>query len=150
MRNQDTAVLLSIKPQYARSILARTKTVELRRVFGNVDEGTLIVFYASSPWKSFVGCARIAHIERGSPALIWRRNRSFCGIASRDFWSYYCNADTAIALHLIDIEQFENPISITAVRKQTKAFVVPQSYRWLRPKCRSDRWLLDRAELACQ
>ncbi len=53
--SDDRSLLVSVKPVYARLILAGSKTVELRRVRPNAVPGCQVLIYASSPTMEMVG-----------------------------------------------------------------------------------------------
>ncbi|NJO56799.1 MAG: ASCH domain-containing protein [Rhodospirillales bacterium] len=70
---QPSEIIISIRPEHARNIMAGRKTVELRRRFPEaLGAGGLMLIYASSPEQALVGAARIETVERMTPAGLWR------------------------------------------------------------------------------
>lgn len=63
-------MLLSIKPEYAKAILAGQKEYEFRKRRCKTDVNK-IVFYSTAPESKVVGEAEIEDIIEGSPSKIW-------------------------------------------------------------------------------
>jgi predicted transcriptional regulator len=57
---QASGIIISIRPEHARNIMAGRKTVELRRRFpASVLHGTTMLIYSSTPERALVGAVRI-------------------------------------------------------------------------------------------
>ncbi|HEM6916458.1 TPA: hypothetical protein U2I36_004255, partial [Providencia stuartii] len=62
-KNENLAILLSIKPIHANRIISGLKTIEIRRKIGQqFRENMKIFIYASSPTKKLLGSAMIDKI----------------------------------------------------------------------------------------
>lgn len=59
----DRTLLLSLRPRFAGSILAGTKTIEIRRRSHKAAGGTPIIRYVSSPVMAVVGTARLVAVH---------------------------------------------------------------------------------------
>lgn len=94
-----SAMLLSIKPEYAKVILEEKKQYEFRksRPKDSVDR---IIFYASAPQKEVVGEALIDEILEGTPKEIRETAKTAAGITKKFYFSYYSGKDKAIAYKL--------------------------------------------------
>lgn len=122
-------ILLSVKPVYADLILTGFKTVELRRVFPEVQDA-VVYLYASSPVKRVIGRARIQNVDRDHPDEIWRRHQHQTGLTRDTFDAYFTGARSAAALVLTDPERLRGDVSLGRLR----ALNTPpsQSFRYLR------------------
>ena len=80
-----SAMLLSIKPKYAKVILEGKKQYEFRksRPKDGVDR---IIFYASAPQKEVVGEALIDEILEGTPKEIWELAKTASGITKKFYF----------------------------------------------------------------
>ena len=86
---QNKYLFLSIKPEFANKILAKEKTIELRKVRPNIKEGDYIIIYASSPVKGVVGFGRVKKIIETSPYEMWRIYSSQLGIDKIRYDNYF-------------------------------------------------------------
>lgn len=122
-----SAMLLSIKPKYAKKILAGKKTFEFRKSKPKKDIKRIII-YASSPQKEVVGEATIEEIIEGSPKEIWETAKSASGITKKEFLAYYSGKDRAYAYKLKDIMIYDIPkdLSCYGIRQAPQSFVYLQ------------------------
>ena len=67
-----SAMLLSIKPQYAEMIIKGTKKYEFRTRKCR-DDIKKIIFYATAPKSQVVGEAEIESVLVGKPTAIWKK-----------------------------------------------------------------------------
>lgn len=74
-----SAMLLSIKPQYAEMIIEGTKRYEFRTRKCR-DDIKKIIFYATAPKSQVVGEAEIECVLVGKPTEIWKKTRCGSGI----------------------------------------------------------------------
>ncbi len=119
-----SAMLLSIKPRYAKVILEGKKQYEFRksRPKDGVDR---IIFYASSPQKEVVGEATIDKILEGTPKEIWEIAKTAAGITKKFYFSYYAGKDKAIAYKLKDVVIYEKPKALSdyGIHQAPQSFV---------------------------
>lgn len=130
MHQHDRALLLSVRPRFAHSILDGTKTAEIRRQRPAVQPGTLVIIYATKPVGAIVGTARISGISSGSPADMWEQHHENAGITRAEFDIYLSGAETAYILMLHDVQRLEPLLTLEQIRA-VAAFQPPQSYRYL-------------------
>ncbi len=139
-------LLISLKPNYADLVFCGLKTAELRRRISTFVENRDVFVYVSSPVMKLRGGFRVGQVWSGSPQEIWSTVSNLAGVSREVFDDYYEGKNVAFALEIIDVWEFENPMSLEDLRKRFPNFVVPQSYRYLKPnECRSFR-NLKRAE----
>lgn len=74
-----SAMLLSIKPQYAEMIIEGTKKYEFRTRKCR-DDIRKIIFYATAPQSQVVGEAEIEDVLVGPPTEIWKKTKQGSGI----------------------------------------------------------------------
>ena len=130
MHQHDRALLLSVRPQFASSILGGTKTAEIRRQRPAVHPGTLVIIYATKPVGAIVGTARISGISYGNPADMWEQHKGRTGITRTEFDAYLSGAETAYVLMLQNVQRLEPLLTLEQIRAAT-TFQPPQSYRYL-------------------
>ena len=125
-------LLLSIRPEFAQSILTGTKEVEFRRrAPRRVACGSQLVIYATSPTCALLGVATIADIIETTPVALWRRCRNVGGIDYQTFTEYYANAENAVGIVLTDARCFLNPPNLSDLREAWGRFQPPQQFAYL-------------------
>lgn len=124
------AVLISVAQEFAEKIAAGTKTVELRRRFPNVPDGTWVYIYVTLPVGAILGRARVGEIHAAKPSALWDQHRNEVGISRSRFMSYFSGSEAGYAVQLIGYESLQ-PVHLATLRTLMDGFVVPQSYRFL-------------------
>ena len=135
-------LLLSLKPCYADLIFEGLKKAELRRRIASCIEGRDVFIYVSSPVRQLRGGFRVGEVWSGSPEEVWNRisacdsaDRSeLAGVDKRDFDAYYAGCEIAYALQITDVWEYENPADLNRLRERFPNFVVPQSWRFVKPE----------------
>lgn len=126
-----TALLISIRPNFAEQIFSGIKTVELRRVCPRVETGDLVIVYASGHEKSLVGAFQVAAVIKSTPTNIWKRFGSRTGLKKTDFESYYANVEIGYAIEISRTWRLRTPVKLAHLRRQPGGFCPPQGYRYL-------------------
>jgi predicted transcriptional regulator len=130
MNDHDRALLLSLRPRFADSILSGNKSVELRRQRITPEPGTPVILYASAPTMGIVGTARIADAQVAAPDDVWEQFHERLGLTYEEFALYLAGATQASALELTAINPLPDALPLAHLRA-TVAFSPPQSYRYL-------------------
>ena len=130
MHVEDVVLFLSMKPRFAESILGGTKTVELRRVPPAVQEGHLVLLYASSPRRELVGTCRVAGLEVDSTSVIWDRHGRQSGITKSEYERYFAGAKRAVAILIKEPSPLSDPKPLRDSRGAVAGFHPPQSFRY--------------------
>jgi predicted transcriptional regulator len=130
MDKHERALLLSVRPQFAESILEGSKTAEIRRQRPDVRPGTLVIIYATKPIGAIVGTARVSGLSQGSPGEIWEQHKAHVSITRKDFDSYLDGVATAYALLLERVQRLVPLLTLEEMRAAT-SFQPPQSYRYV-------------------
>ena len=121
-------VVLSIRPKYASRIMAREKTVELRRRFPiSAPKGTIAYIYSTSPERAMVGHAEISEVRKLDLEEIWRRYADTAYIERAEFDLYFEGLDQGFALEFANVRPFATPLSLCDLRERF-GFEPPQSF----------------------
>ena len=130
MNDHERALLLSLRPRFANSILSGSKSVELRRQRLTPERGTLVILYASAPTMGIVGTARIANAQVAAPTDVWEQFSEHLGLTYEEFETYLAGTSRASALELTAVSPLPQTLSLEHLRVAL-AFSPPQSYRYL-------------------
>ena len=128
---QNKYLFLAIKPEFANKILAKEKTIELRKVRPNIKEGDYIIIYASSPVKGVVGFGRVKKIIETSPYEMWRIYSTQLGIDKIRYDNYFLDRKKAIGIEIESIRTIQPMITLEAVKEIDISFTPPQGYRYV-------------------
>lgn len=122
-------LVLSIRPKYVDRILAGTKTIELRRTAPDLEPGTKVFIYASTPVKALVGIAVLGEIVRYSPSRLWAKHGAQAGVTPGEYQDYFDGADAAYGLQLREITPASESVQLNEMRKI--GMEPPQSWRYV-------------------
>lgn len=128
MKNILTDVILSIKPNFAESIINGSKTVEFRKKIFKKDVEKIYI-YSSSPTKMIIGYFTISEVIEDTPENLWKRFKNVGGIEKSDFFNYYNEAEKGFGLVIDKVVEFQihlDPIEFI------ENFTAPQSYIYLK------------------
>lgn len=126
-------LLLSIHQKYVNKIFCGDKTVELRRVKPRyLQEGDLILVYATSPEKALVGVIEVEKVIEMDLDKLWKSVKSHAGINYQEFQEYYNNLSSGCAIFLKQPHSFNHPIKLEMLQQKWSQFRPPQSYRYLK------------------
>ena len=126
-------VLLSLRPRYADLVFEGLKRAELRRRFARQAENRTVLIYVTSPVREIRGGFRVERVWTGSPEDIWVEISEMAGVEKGDFDAYYNGRKIAYALEIADVWEYTRPIGLSSLRESFHDFVVPQSWRYLKP-----------------
>jgi predicted transcriptional regulator len=122
---ESKEAIISIHPKFADAILARTKTVELRRRIPPVVIGTRLWIYATRPVAALIGTAIIEGIVRGTPDAIWNLCADRANVSRAEFDRYFFETREAIGISLCKAQKIE-AIEIERLRNWRIGFHPPQ------------------------
>ncbi|MEI2270239.1 ASCH domain-containing protein [Microbacterium sp. No. 7] len=141
------AVLLSVKPRFARAILEGRKTVEVRRRFPQIPTGTTVVLYSSSPERAVLGTVRLKRAIRVDPNAVWETYSADIGIEEDALEDYLAGADSSTVLQVEAPESWSRPVSLGLLR-EIFGLEPPQSFRYLtEDQVEAIRFRANRAEV---
>jgi predicted transcriptional regulator len=92
VNDHECALVLSLRPRFADSILDGRKSVELRRQRVSPSPGTAVLLYASAPVMAVVGTARVAEVHIDEPDCVWHQFHLDLGLKREEFEQYVAGA----------------------------------------------------------
>jgi predicted transcriptional regulator len=127
----SNAIVLSIRPQYAKKIFDGSKKVELRRIRPKqIRKGSLVFIYASSPAQSLVGAFKVDEIVEKPLSELWSLVQDIAGVAKKEFYDYYQGVNTGIGIFFSEVWSLREPIKIQDWQEQGIHFNPPQGFRY--------------------
>ena len=129
----DSLLLISIKPQYAKKIFNGEKTVELRKSAPRkVSKGSYLLIYVTSPIKELWGVCKIENIIKDNPKLLWQSIGKKTGISKQEFQDYYKENNNAYGIELKEVKNLlKNSIKLDSLKNMIPGFMPPQTYRYI-------------------
>jgi predicted transcriptional regulator len=124
------AVLLSVRPVFARSLLAGTKTAEVRRRFPDLARCTELFVYSSTPDRSVLGSIRLSGIHRTTPSEVWDSYGGEIDIARDELTRYLAGTDDVAVLSVTQPVRWPNAVPLESLRTRI-GIEPPQSFRYL-------------------
>ncbi|MCH4809788.1 ASCH domain-containing protein [Vreelandella neptunia] len=121
-------VLLSIKPEYANSILDGSKHFEFRKSIFKREDIEKVVIYATKPVGKVVGEFDIDGVLSLEPSELWEETKHHAGISLSFFESYFTGRDKGFAIKVKNPVRYREPFDLNQVVSNGAA---PQSYRYL-------------------
>jgi len=121
-------VLLSIKPKYVEEIKNGTKRYEFRKSLcsaKNRDKLEKIFIYSSAPVKKIVARFFVEEILEDHPKSLWSKCKDESGIEQVDFFRYFKDKNSGLAIKISEIKFFRKPIE---PKKIFPNFSPPQSF----------------------
>ncbi len=121
-------VLLSIRPEYAAMIYARTKSVEFRRGLpDSAKDWKRFYIYESSPVRMVTGWADVSGVFHATVENMWRMLGGSGGISWNAYSEYMIGATGAWGLVISKINPFAEPLSLSSFGIERP----PQSWRYI-------------------
>ena len=107
---REPALLLSVQPRFAHSILEGKKTIEVRKKFSRRWVGHRLAIYSSYPDQAVVGEATVDMICAATPDEIWSRFAGQIYCTFEEFEKYSSQSSTLCAVGLRDVTRFDIPL----------------------------------------
>lgn len=127
----SNAIVLSIRPQYAKKIFEGTKNVELRRIRPkHIKKSDLVLIYISSPVQSLAGAFKVEQVIEKPLFELWEMVQNSAGITKEEFDDYYQGATTGVGIFFNEVWPLDDPIKIEDWQEQGISFQPPQSFRY--------------------
>jgi predicted transcriptional regulator len=105
------AILLSIKPEYVKKILAGTKKYEYRRRLAKEEISTILI-YSTYPVMKVVAQAEVSGTICANPSALWEKTKANAGISRKKYREYFQGCKKANAYELGEIKAFDEPKSL--------------------------------------
>lgn len=125
-----TAILLSVRPEFAHALLAGTKTAEVRRRFPAVRTPSTIYVYSSTPDRAVLGTVQLVGIDRPSASAVWDLYRDQIQIRRQPLEDYLQNVNDAAILRIGAPSPWRVPLPLAALRSDI-GLEPPQSFRYV-------------------
>lgn len=125
-------ILISVDERYVQSMLAGTKTIELRRRAVRVPKGTTVWIYSKVPVGQLRACGIVKDTVEASPKEIWRDYGHLSGITADEFDDYYAGTEKACALLFSQVNEIPPNLTLNALRSKLQTFHPPQFFKYLR------------------
>jgi predicted transcriptional regulator len=130
-------LLMSVRPKFARAIVAGDKRVEIRRSFSSRWVDQRLCIYASSPDSCLLGEATVMSVVTGHPEEIWSSYGAQLGCSRSEFDGYARGASKLAAIILGQVIRYQRPLPLAEIRALNEGhFSPPQSYRKVEEKDR--------------
>jgi len=131
--DDNTILLVSIKPQYAEKIFRGEKTIELRKSAPKKAlKGSYMLIYVTAPVKELWGICKIKNIISDIPELLWENVGEKTGISKQEFNSYYAESNNAFGIELKEIKNLlDHSIKLDCLKSMIPGFTPPQTYRYI-------------------
>lgn len=126
-------LLLSLKPRYANLVFDGLKKVELRRRSPRNLEGRDVFVYVTNPDRILRGGFKVGNVWIGTPEEIWEIVSDKAGVEKPEFDAYYAGREVAYAFEIVEPLEYENPLTLDVLKRMFRNFVVPQSWRYVKP-----------------
>jgi len=128
---ESANILISVDERYVQSMLAGTKTIELRRRAVRVPTGTHVWIYSKVPVGQVRACGIVKKVVVASPEDIWNDYGHLVGISAAEFNEYYTGSKTACALIFEQINEVPANLTLSALRSKLHTFHPPQFFKYL-------------------
>lgn len=123
-------LLMSIRPRFARAVMAGDKHVEIRRSFSKRWVDQRLCIYSSSPDQCLLGEATVISVIEESPEEIWSSYAAQLCCTRTEFEEYSRGASKLVAITLGQVTRYERPLPLKEIRALNEGhFSPPQSYR---------------------
>lgn len=127
MKQEQTKILLSIKPQYADLIFSGKKKYEFRRTIFKNRNVKIVVVYASSPVQKIIGEFQIESILQADLKNLWKQTKKYAGIEEDYFYEYFSNKSDGFAIKIAKTKKYKKALCI----KEDFNLLPPQSFAYL-------------------
>jgi predicted transcriptional regulator len=126
-----SAILLSVKPKFAKLIVEGSKLVELRRTIPAQNVATIAI-YSSSPVQMIVALVDVKETIQASPKKLWEISKGYGGgLTKTELSAYFESKKTGFAIMLDNVRVYRKPVNPVGI---FKPFTAPQSFRYLIPR----------------
>lgn len=125
-----TAILLSVRPRFARALLAGSKTAEVRRRFPDQPASTEIFIYSSSPDRAVIGTVRLDEIDRPRTETVWGLYGGQIEIEEGPLIEYLQDVGSAAILRISMPKRWAREVPLEELRQRI-GVEPPQSFRYL-------------------
>lgn len=127
----NDVLVISLKPEFANKILSGSKKIELRKCSPRLNNGSLVIIYATAPIKSVVGYCILQEVISASPNEVWNSYKEDLGIDKNRYFEYYQGYSKAVGLKVNQVKTLRESIPLSKIREQWPRFSPPQSFLYI-------------------
>lgn len=120
-------VLLSIKPEFAKSIFNGSKKYEYRKTIFRRQDIDRVLVYVTTPIKLVVGEFFVGNILHEPIHILWEKTEGTSGISKNKFIKYFENRQRGYAIEIKNTKPYDYPLSLNELMLSSP----PQSFRYL-------------------
>lgn len=133
MIQNNSLLIISVKPEYARKILKGEKTIELRKCAPKrVGKDGYILIYVTAPVKELWGVYKIENIIKENPNTLWENFGKQTGITKKEYNDYYKENKNAFGIQLQEVKNlFKHSIKLDSLKNLIPGFMPPQTYSYI-------------------
>lgn len=133
MTKQSSSVLLSIREQHVKKIIAGEKKAEIRKVFSSKNISRVYV-YVPSTRKEIIGYFDIKKIYNKKVNELWDISGKSSALSRDFFFTYLEGKDTGISIHFDGFIHLPESKSLRQIKKIYPKFHPPQSFIYVTPE----------------
>ncbi len=119
--------VMSLKPIFAEEILAGRKRFEMRKFFGAIPPGSIVLVYESSPVKAFTGEFKVKSCSIVTEEFLLRNAEAF-GVTDRDI-PYILGRGKLLLVEVGEVVRYPRRVTLEEVRRYIPGYKPPISYR---------------------
>jgi predicted transcriptional regulator len=122
-------LLISIRPQWVREILAGRKTVELRRRPPPLIKPVRALIYETWPSCRLRATCLMGPVRSDLPLALWREVGLHSCVSREEYDVYFQGRRKAHGIDIRDVLEMPSHLTLGWLRSET-GFVPPQSWAW--------------------
>lgn len=127
------AIIIPIKPRYAKMIYSGDKTAELRKRTMSLKTGDVVLLYETAPVQAITGGFVVSGILSGSPRCVWRAAELRACVSLATFDEYFQDK-TATAIFISFAVRLTTPVKLFEMKRLGWWKTPPQLFCfWRRP-----------------
>jgi len=128
----NNVYVMSFKPLYAKQVLTREKTCEIRTCFQKLKPGDIVIVYASNPVKAFLGYLLVGFSRRCTYSEVLELIEEYKCKIPRNNWvfvvKHYHGRENLLFFTIGDTKIFRKKIRYETIRGLKPGFKIPYSY----------------------
>lgn len=122
-------LLISIRPQWVRQMLAGRKTIEFRRRPPRLSEPVSALVYETGPAYRLRASCLIGPVSSGLPDALWDElGRRSC-VSKDEYDAYFEGRERAHGMDIRNVLEMPSQLTLDWLRREA-GFVPPQSWAW--------------------
>ena len=122
-------LLISIRPQWVRQILARGKTIELRRRPPRLSQPVSALIYETSPAYRLRARCLMGPVISYPPETLWGQVGHRTCVSKQDYDAYFAGRKQAHGIEISSVLEMPSRLTLEWLRREVD-FVPPQSWAW--------------------